>query len=173
MEKGENYMFEFYVGYIIGIIIWGCIWGVATNKVIENKGYYENWFWWGFWFGFIGFLVAMSKPERKSEMVYSHLTSIANERVPTGGWKCKKCGAGNYSYVGTCGCGNPKIASIDNTSYKVNVSSNIPKPMIQEKKAEKIVVSAADEILKFKKLCDDGIITTEEFEKKKTQLLNL
>ena len=101
------------------------------------------------------------------------LTSIANERVPTGGWKCKKCGAGNYSYVGTCGCGNPKIASIDNTSYKVNVSSNIPKPMIQEKKAEKIVVSAADEILKFKKLCDDGIITTEEFEKKKTQLLNL
>ena len=42
MEKGENYMFEFYGGYIIGIIIWGCIWGVATNKVIENKGYYEN-----------------------------------------------------------------------------------------------------------------------------------
>lgn len=29
-------------------LIWGIIWGVATNKVIENKGYYENWFWWGF-----------------------------------------------------------------------------------------------------------------------------
>ena len=41
---------------------------------------------------------------------------------------------------------------------------------------EKIVgstnpLSVADEIMKFKKLCDDGIITLEEFEKKKKQLL--
>lgn len=33
--------------------------------------------------------------------------------------------------------------------------------------------SAADEILKFKKLADEGIITMEEFEAKKQQLLNL
>jgi ribosome-binding protein aMBF1 (putative translation factor) len=33
--------------------------------------------------------------------------------------------------------------------------------------------SEADEILKFKKLLDEGIITQEEFEKKKKQLLNL
>ena len=31
--------------------------------------------------------------------------------------------------------------------------------------------SVADEILKFKKLCDEGIITQEEFELKKKQLL--
>ena len=34
-------------------------------------------------------------------------------------------------------------------------------------------VSDADEILKYKKLCDDGIITQEEFEAKKRQLLGL
>ena len=38
-----------------------------------------------------------------------------------------------------------------------------------EKKSNKI--SDADEILKFKKLLDEGIITQEEFEKKKKQLL--
>ena len=33
-------------------------------------------------------------------------------------------------------------------------------------------ISSADEILKFKKLLDQGIITQEEFEKKKKELLN-
>ena len=37
----------------------------------------------------------------------------------------------------------------------------------------KYVVSVADEIRKFKELMDDGIITKEEFEAKKKQLLNL
>lgn len=32
--------------------------------------------------------------------------------------------------------------------------------------------SMADEIRKFKELCDDGIITEEEFQKKKTELLD-
>ena len=35
------------------------------------------------------------------------------------------------------------------------------------------IQSAADEILKFKQLLDDGVITIEEFEKKKKQLLSL
>lgn len=30
--------------YFIGTVIWGIVWGVACNKVIENKGYDENWF---------------------------------------------------------------------------------------------------------------------------------
>lgn len=34
-------------------------------------------------------------------------------------------------------------------------------------------LSSADEILKYKKLLDDGIITQEEFEAKKKELLNL
>ena len=38
--------------------------GFATKKVIENKGYRENWFWWGFFFGLIALIVALTKPER-------------------------------------------------------------------------------------------------------------
>lgn len=33
---------------IVYWIIGGVIWGIVCNKVIENKGYRENWFWWGF-----------------------------------------------------------------------------------------------------------------------------
>lgn len=47
--------------YMIVFIIWGVIWGFATRTVIYNKGYDKNWFWWGFIFGFIAFIVALTK----------------------------------------------------------------------------------------------------------------
>lgn len=52
--------------YILAYFILGILWGIATNKVIENKGYQENWFWWGFFFNFIGFVVALTKPENRT-----------------------------------------------------------------------------------------------------------
>ena len=39
--------------------------------------------------------------------------------------------------------------------------------------SQNTVTSSADEIVKLKKLADDGIITQEEFEAKKKQLLDL
>lgn len=36
------------MSFIIGLVIWGIVWGFATKAVIKNKGYEENWFWWGF-----------------------------------------------------------------------------------------------------------------------------
>ena len=48
---------------LIVVIVWGVIWGFATNSVISNKGYDSNWFWWGFFFGFIAFIVALTKPD--------------------------------------------------------------------------------------------------------------
>ena len=49
---------------LISWIITGSIFGFATNAIIRNKGYQENWFWWGFFFGLIAMLVALSKPEK-------------------------------------------------------------------------------------------------------------
>lgn len=43
----------------------------------------------------------------------------------------------------------------------------------KKSKASPSTLSAADEILKFKRLLDEGIITQDEFEEKKSQLLNL
>ena len=48
-------------------------------------------------------------------------------------------------------------------AYVDNSASNQPET--------KLVFSAADEILKFKQLLDAGIITQEEFDAKKKQLL--
>jgi len=50
------------MGYIlVGTIVGGIIWGIVVNKVIENKGYEENWFWWGFFFGIFALIVALTK----------------------------------------------------------------------------------------------------------------
>ena len=52
---------------LIGFIIWGVVWGYATKAVINNKGYDDNWFWWGFFFGFIALIVAATKPENRKQ----------------------------------------------------------------------------------------------------------
>ncbi len=54
--------------FIFIIIFWACIWGFATQSVIQNRGYDENWFWWGFFFGFIALIVAASKPQAQHTM---------------------------------------------------------------------------------------------------------
>ena len=43
----------------------------------------------------------------------------------------------------------------------------------KEMRKEKLIISPADEIRKFKELWDDGIITAEEFRQKKKKLLDL
>ncbi len=43
----------------------------------------------------------------------------------------------------------------------------------KEMRKEKLIISPADEIRKFKELWDDGIITAEEFQQKKKKLLDL
>lgn len=90
---------------IVGAVIigWGCIWGWGVNKVVKNKGYDENWFWWGFFFGIIALIVALTKPQ--------------------------------------------------------NIYNQKKEPF--------------DELKKYKELMDSGIITEEEFNKKKLELLGL
>jgi len=56
--------------FIIGIFsAIGSIWGVVTRNIIRNKGYQENWFWWGFFFGLIAVIVALSKPDISNKYV--------------------------------------------------------------------------------------------------------
>jgi hypothetical protein len=49
-------------------------------------------------------------------------------------------------------------------------SSNKANNVINE---QQNIINSADEIRKFKQLLDDGIITSDEYEKKKSQLLNI
>lgn len=50
--------------YLWGLLVYGIIFGVVTNIVIKNKGYEENWFWWGFLFGVFALIVACTKPSK-------------------------------------------------------------------------------------------------------------
>ena len=153
---------------LAGIAIWGSIWGVATNAVIRNKGYDENWFWWGFFFAFIAVLVALSKPQVSyDEEVADHEAEKAREQaiLSSNGWKCSKCGRVNPSYTGTCSWGTSKMQS---------------EALLRRREEEKRkFVESRDEmenlkkIKEYKELLDSGIITQEEFDKKKTQFLKL
>ena len=178
---------------IISAIVWGLIWGYATSSVIRNKNYTDadSWFWIGFFFGLVAFLIAVSKEEAKAS--YSskptHLTAAALKRdeeylpksivnsIPANGWKCRRCGKGNENYTGTCACGNTKR---ENTAYitaetkkqwsERQAVSDVDKSVLEKNAKEKV---AAETLLVFKELLDKGAITQEEYDLKKKQLLGL
>ena len=57
---------ESYVIYVVVIIVLGFIWGFASDAVVRGKGYDSSgWFLWGFFFGIIAFIVALSKPDNR------------------------------------------------------------------------------------------------------------
>lgn len=108
--------------YLLGYCIYGTIWGVVVNKVIENKGYRENWFWWGFFFGFLALIVALTKQDVQrtasdTDSYFKDTSSVFGkdhifrgfgyegkvDQVP-GDWRHQHCGKINADYVGTCRC---------------------------------------------------------------------
>lgn len=162
--------------YIIGIVIWAVVWGVATNAVITNKGYDENWFWWGFFFGFIAFIVALTKPDqhyyqaREPEPQNRYGDNVSNNRIsltnnqlrPAGTWKCANCGTINQMVIGTCRCGVTKAESkqLDLEHQKQTkelqmyyhaldeevAETNTPKPVILEDRDDGYMTSAEQSV---------------------------
>ncbi len=104
-----------FFSWIIAMSITGAIFGFATNAIIQNKGYREDWFWWGFFFGIIAMLVAMSKPEKRSYRDSSDERSLS---ALSSGWKCPRCGRVNANYVGTCGCGYEKSGNMPQKNFQ-------------------------------------------------------
>ncbi len=144
---------------LICILVRGFIWGFATQTVIENKGYEENWFWWGFFFGIIALIVACSKPEN-TYYVYSNLGADSDKAqdqqlLSAGGWKCS-CGRVHAAYVSSCPCGKSKSEMQRNQHNQAEAMDDLGK---------------AAAIKAYKDLMDSGVITQEEFETKKQQLL--
>lgn len=148
--------------YLIILLTWAVIWGAATKKVIENKGYTEDWFIWGFLFGFIAFIIACTMPiySEKKSPDWSNSegkSSLAGISTTPKRWKCNKCGKINYPYVGTCSCGAPKgwvpegwTAPEDNKTELENIQK----------------------LKEYKELLDMGAISETEFNQQKERLLN-
>ena len=178
---------------IVGSIISSVFWGWATQKIIDNKGYDTNWFWWGFFFGLIAFIVACARPRKSSNNYstpkYGYNTSLFSdkptERSSSGthrtnmqgnGWRCT-CGRVNAHYTGTCACGRTKDGR--NPAAEAR-KRRAEQEAAQKQKEEQEAKVAQDETKKlnnlkmlkeYKDLLDSGIITQEEFDKKKAELL--
>lgn len=150
----------FIVIIIIVYIIQGVFWGNITNKVIEDKGYYDNWFWWGFFFNWIALLVAFSKPVKIKDTSYDDgmLLEKWNDgnKHNNGRWECAFCHLVNESIVSTCACGKDREES---EQYAKSQNTGV--------KEEDIILLLRE----YKELMDDGIITQAEFNAKKKELL--
>ena len=156
---------------IIGILIYALVMGFATQIVIENKGYKDNWFWWGFFFGLIALIVAVARPQCISSMEMNDVLVGDQEKknelkrkdermLQEDGWMCI-CGKLNASYVGTCSCGRTRS---DVEAYR----KKIEKEQNQGEESERL-----KQLQQYKALLDCGALTEEEFSAKKRQLLNL
>lgn len=157
--------------WLLGIAIWGIIWGFATNAVISNRGYDENWFWWGFFFGFIAFIVACTKPQNSSSYDERRIASQEEDRrrLRNGGWKCK-CGRVNPAYTGTCACGRTQQSVRAENLAQITAREQA---RTQEAQATKDAAELTNlqKLKEYKSLLDLGIITQEEFDKKKAEIL--
>ncbi|MBP1546504.1 MAG: SHOCT domain-containing protein [Oscillospiraceae bacterium] len=159
------------IATLIFIIIVSIVWGYATQAVITNKGYDERWFLWGFFFGIIAFLVALSKPPYipPTSNKPSNLSAIADEedrkrKRQQNYWECS-CGRMNAPYVTTCVCG------LSAKEVKRQNDSAIQK--IQENEKKTAELENLNLLSKYKEMLDSGVITEEEFNIKKRELLKL
>lgn len=155
--------------WLIAIILaaaWRSLWGFAVYKLIVSKGYYENWFWWGFFFQLIALVVALIKPDISNVYPSEQAVQAADARkvchdsglLDSGGWQCRRCGRINPGYTGTCGCGMSRAGNDG--------------PPEDGGRFERETANARA-IRAYKELLDSGLITREEFEKKKAELLNI
>lgn len=153
---------------IIAAIFYRVVWGVAAQKVIDNKGYDELWFWWGFFFGIIALLVALSKP--KVEYEYTEESKYSDEIrkkdiLKNNGWTCAKCGRINHEYMSTCSCG---LSRWDNEKYIKEQKEAEEKENEKKKEIDNLQI-----LKEYKNLLDTGVLTQEEFDKKKNEILSL
>ncbi|MBQ4426605.1 MAG: SHOCT domain-containing protein [Oscillospiraceae bacterium] len=161
----------FFVSFFV-LVAWSLIWGFATRSIVINRGYDEEgttWFWFGFFFSLIALIIALTKPEKKRENDFTssyspqveYNTRLSNQRtLNEGGWKCD-CGSVNSYYVTSCGCGRTK-AQILQKEREANRQAEVASGK-----------SPAEQIKELKQLLDEGIITQDEFDYKKKQLLEL
>lgn len=165
--------------YIIVGLIFGVIWGVVCNVIIENKGHEGSvgWFLCGFFLGILGIIIAAVYPEAHP-YTYSeeprglNYGSIASSNITSADeWRCAFCNRINPNYTGTCACGRSHVETKrknDNAAKLLNekYQENAKKEALQSENLK------LDTLKKYKELLDDGVITQEEFDKKKHEIIN-
>lgn len=114
------------IGVLVLLIAYSVLWGIVCNRIVRNRGYRKNWFWWGFFFSLPAALVALSLPQRSLQAEESAQMSRGlgetqeKETLKNGAWKCGSCGQVNSSSVAICACGGtkPRAAEIQKHQEK-------------------------------------------------------
>ncbi len=156
---------SYWFAYALGSLAVCIILGFVTKHINENKGY-SGGFAWGFWLNLIGVIVVACKPDNRQYSqphVETALEKEAKERkiIADGGWKCT-CGRTNYNYVSTCACGKNKREVL----YAKKEESKPTESASSSKNNETVAL-----IKQLADLHSQGILSDEEFETKKAELL--
>jgi len=88
-----------------------------------------------------------------------------------GGWRCYRCKRVNAVYVGFCACGMTRQDS-DKLYSEAQEYIIAAQKKQEDRNNRQDNLAIADALLKYKSLLDSGVITQEEFDKKKKEILN-
>lgn len=177
------------MGYVIGVLVYSIICGFVCLGISSSRGMGGG-FWWGFWLGIIGIIVVAVRPndnqyspkaQNYSHSSYSSFSveppakpgtyaasynrkekTYEEEIIEKGGWRCPACGKIHYDYVSACSCGEKKPPKAKVSEQKISQTNNVLGEV-------EIIKCLKD----YKELLNAGILTNEEFEKKKAQLLKI
>lgn len=165
-------MLEFFFTWLIVLLIYCCIWGAVCNAIVSSKNYppeRNHGFAWGFWLGLIGLIVCACKPNYFE--TYEGRQNIPNNSMS---YDARKLDPYNANFATEemviCACGarirrTDKFCTIcgrPNQNNQLYSPHNSAKPQ-----------NDPDLIVKYKKMLDDGLITEEELNAKKKQILGL
>lgn len=124
-------------GVLVFFVISSTAWGMATRKVIVDKGYEENWFWLGFFFTFIAFILALLRPAVSKEYIRSSRARTRNSNEPSdpseetvqfASWSCP-CGRQNASYIKSCACGRSRETATEQLRKRAAPVAQMPGPV--------------------------------------------
>ena len=188
------------MGYLIVYIIQGVVFGLITQHVAASKGY-DGGFWWGACLGIVGLLVVGFRPNINVSTETANyspkygdipLSKSSYSNSSTGTWMCE-CGASNSNRLNYClrcrrdrsiAASQPKITcphcGAQNRStnvecfacHKLLKEELVPTASENERCGENNSTNNIELLQQLSNLHQQGILTDDEFQKKKTELLS-
>ena len=168
------------IKFLLILIFVRPILGVVALSVADSRNMTGG-FWWGFFLGVLGIIIVAFRPKDDSNTITPRMVVY-----------CKKCKKISKFYYVCKTCGLPMTETTISWNEWNSFSDNKKEELLKafskgqyltgednvyesvDNRSESISVErVADDLKKLKELLDSGILTQEEFDAKKKQLLGL